>query len=74
MVRRGFIKSKKFNNHLTGIGDWKDWVDYEDYGESECSRSKRHYSGYDDTPSKEECDRICAELSGEVVIREKPSK
>ncbi|AXI09184.1 hypothetical protein CV093_10250 [Oceanobacillus sp. 143] len=60
--------SRRFDNHLTGIGDWKDWIDYEEYGESEWSKKGCWYKAYLDTPSKEECDRISAELSGEVVV------
>ncbi|RDW16504.1 hypothetical protein CWR48_15775 [Oceanobacillus arenosus] len=60
--------SKKFDNHLTGFGDWKDWEDYEEYGESEWSNKESWYNAYRDTPSKEECDRISAALSGEVKV------
>lgn len=58
--------SSKFDNHLIGFGAWKDWIDYVEYGESEWTNNHNYYNAYADTPSKEECDRISAELSGEV--------
>lgn len=42
----------------------------EDYhGEfTDAGMTQKWYSAYIDTPSKEECDKLCAELSGEVII------
>ncbi len=60
--------AKKLDNHLVGINDWKEWIDYVEYGESEWSQSGSWYNAYRDTPSKEECDKLCAALSGEVTV------
>lgn len=60
--------SRKFDNHLTGFSDWKAWEDYEEYGESEWSKKENWYNAYKDTPTKEKCDLLCEEFSGEVRV------
>ena len=59
--------AKKITGHLVNHFEWREWADYENYVfEDEKIRSA--YNGYRDTPSKEECDKLCAALSGEVTV------
>ncbi|GGB41923.1 hypothetical protein GCM10011409_19340 [Lentibacillus populi] len=53
--------------HLIGFGTLQEWGDYEDYIWHGGAMSEERYNVWADTPSKKECDRICEELSGEVV-------
>jgi hypothetical protein len=66
MVRRGFIMPK-ITNHLIGYTEWKEWEDYQNYT-FEDEKVINNYDAYKDTPSKEECEKLCKELSGEVVV------
>lgn len=57
----------KIPGHLVNGYQWSKWADYENYiFEDEKTRST--YSGYRDTPSKEECDELCEKLSGAVIM------
>ncbi|WP_339227846.1 hypothetical protein NSQ77_20030 [Oceanobacillus sp. FSL K6-2867] len=69
---------RKLKNHLVGLGKLKDWKAYENYDDSTYlggAMSEIRYSAYADTPSKGECDKLCEEHSGEVIIYKiKPTK
>ncbi|MBD1223307.1 hypothetical protein [Virgibacillus halodenitrificans] len=58
-------------NHLVTLTEWKYWEVYEDHEWLGGAMSYLEYNAYEDTPSKEECDRICELESGEVVVKEK---
>ena len=60
--------SRIIKGHLINMWEWREWVDYVEYGESEWSKKQDWYNAYQDTPSKEECDRICEERSSEVKV------
>lgn len=57
---------KKLDGHLVGFGTLNHWQLYENYIYYD-ELKKKTYNAYADTPSKEMCDQICAELSGEVI-------
>lgn len=57
----------KLPGHLVNGFEWREWDDYENYIFEDEKRINT-YSGYRDTPSKEECDRLCQKLSGKVKI------
>lgn len=59
---------KKIDGHIAGFGELSYWDGYEDWIYLGGAMSVRKESVYRTIPSKEECDRICAELSGEVVL------
>ncbi|WP_164670980.1 hypothetical protein [Virgibacillus doumboii] len=59
---------KKIEGHLAGFGELKYWSDYEQYIFDDEGMIREKYSGYADTPSKDECDQICAKLSSKVKI------
>lgn len=56
---------RKIQNHLVSHREWKEWNDYEDYLYFD-EIIKSDYNAYKDTPSKDDCDKICAKLSGKV--------
>ncbi|MFD1362755.1 hypothetical protein [Lentibacillus salinarum] len=65
---------KFVKGHLVGFGSVRDMQHLEDdyYGEfTDAGMSSRRYTAFKDTPSKEECDWLCAELSGEVKVFKK---
>ncbi|MFD1362810.1 hypothetical protein [Lentibacillus salinarum] len=62
---------KKLPGHLVGFGSVQDLQRLEEdyYGEfTDAGMTARKYRVYEDVPSKEECDLICKELSGEAKI------
>ena len=62
---------KIIDGHLVGFGSVRDMERLESdyYGEfTDAGMTEMWRSAYDDVPSKDECDRICAELSGEVNV------
>ncbi|SER00091.1 hypothetical protein SAMN05216232_3921 [Virgibacillus subterraneus] len=61
-------KEKKLEGHLVGFGTLQEMEEYEDWIYLGGAMSERRYNAYDDTPSKDECDKLCAEFSGEVKI------
>lgn len=56
----------KIKNHLVSFTEWKEWGDYQEYI-FEDEKVSNDYDAYKDTPTKEECDRLCERLSGEVI-------
>ncbi|MFD1173926.1 hypothetical protein [Oceanobacillus picturae] len=58
---------KNISRESVSYTEWKEWEDYENYIYDD-EFSKEVYDAYADTPSKKECDQICAEKSGEVII------
>lgn len=58
--------NRKLGSHLVSYSEWKEWDDYEDYLHPD-EEIRNDYDAYADTPSKKECDKICAESSGKVV-------
>lgn len=61
---------KIIEGHLGGFGSVRDIELMEDdyHGEfTAAGMSERQYPRYDGVPSRDECDRIWAELSGEVM-------
>lgn len=58
---------KKVEGHLIGFGTLKDWEEYEDLIYRGGAMSEIRYNAYADTPSKEECAKLCSELSGPVI-------
>lgn len=61
---------KILDGHLVGFGALKD-LEGEDYVWHGGAMSVVRYNAYDDTPSKKECDYICAEQSGSVTVYER---
>lgn len=59
---------KKLDGHIVGFGELQYWEEYEEWIWLGGAMSEERYNAYKDTPCKEECDRMCAELSGEVVV------
>lgn len=62
--------------YLTGFGSVADMWEDHDYDFTDAGMSEIQCSAYDGVPSKAECDRLCEELSGDVVVWEikKPSE
>lgn len=58
---------KKLQGHLVNFEDAQEMLDYGDHIWRGGAMSEQEYDAYKDTPSKKECDKLCAELSGEVV-------
>lgn len=59
---------KKFiSGHLSNFEDAHEMLGYEDYEWRGGAMTEQKYNAYEDTPSKEECDKLCAALSGEVI-------
>lgn len=56
----------KIRGHLVNGYEWREWDEYERYI-FEDEKVVNTYNAYRDTPSKDECDELCAALSGEVV-------
>ncbi|WP_249870731.1 hypothetical protein [Oceanobacillus saliphilus] len=59
---------KIIEGRLVGFGTLKDLEEYEDYIYLGGAITEERYNAYKNTPSKEECDRLCEEQSGEVII------
>ncbi|MEI3596922.1 MULTISPECIES: hypothetical protein [unclassified Oceanobacillus] len=57
----------KIPGHLVNGYQWSKWADYENYVFDD-EKASGAFSGFKDTPSKEECDKLCAALSGEVTV------
>lgn len=53
--------------HLIGFGSVAEMDEYEDYVWLGGAMSELRYGAYRDTPSKQECNRICEELSGDCI-------
>lgn len=61
--------------HLVGFGSVRDMTRLEEdyYGEfTDAGLSEIQFPRYHEVPSKDECDLMCAKLSGEVKIKTKP--
>ncbi|APC48311.1 hypothetical protein BME96_09085 [Virgibacillus halodenitrificans] len=58
----------KIKSHLVSLTEWRYWEEYENHEWLGGATSYLGYDAYSDTPSKEECDRICKKMSGEVKI------
>ncbi|MCJ0932634.1 hypothetical protein [Virgibacillus halodenitrificans] len=54
-------------NHLVTLTEWRYWEGYEEHEWLGGAMSYLEYDAYKDTPSKQECDRICEEKSGEIT-------
>ncbi|WP_121614816.1 hypothetical protein [Virgibacillus halodenitrificans] len=54
-------------NHLVTFTEWKYWEEYEEHEWLGGAMSYLEYDAYKDTPSKQECDQLCKELSSEVI-------
>lgn len=68
---------KIITGHLTGFGTLKEIEELREdyYGEfTDAGMTVRRHSAYDGVPSKEECDQLCAELSGEVITYKRNTK
>ncbi|MGY0692599.1 hypothetical protein ACW2QC_07365 [Virgibacillus sp. FSP13] len=57
---------KIMDGHLIGFGSLQELEDYEEHIWFGGAMSEERYNAYKDTPSKKECDKLCAELSGDV--------
>ncbi|WP_430789136.1 hypothetical protein VBD025_02870 [Virgibacillus flavescens] len=59
---------KKSNRESVSYTMWKEWENYENYIYFDEIINTDSYDAYADTPSKKDCDQICGEKSGEVII------
>lgn len=59
---------KRIDGHLVGFGSAAEVEEYEDHFYMGGAMTLEKYNAYEGVPSKDECDRICAEKSGEVVV------
>jgi|GEM_PF-2040201 len=62
---------KIINGHLVGFGSVADLWDDHDHDFTDAGMSEIQCSVYEGVPSKDEYDRLCAEMSGEVVVVKK---
>ncbi len=61
-------KEKKLEGHLVGFGTLQEMEEYKDWIYLGGAMSEIRYNAYHDTPSKDECDKLCEEMSGEVIV------
>ncbi len=59
---------KIINGHLVGFGSVADVRDDHDYEFTDAGMTEIKYNVYKDVPSKDECDRLCEKMSGEVKV------
>lgn len=57
----------KLPGHLISFTEWMEFEDYGNYVFDD-EKGIEVYDAYKDTPSKEECDRLCEMMSGEVFV------
>ncbi|MTW85641.1 hypothetical protein F3157_08195 [Virgibacillus dakarensis] len=62
---------KIIDGHLVGFDTLRDLEGYEHYIWHGGAMSVIRYNAYQDTPSKQDCDKLCAELSGDVIVYKK---
>ncbi len=61
-------KEKKLEGHLVGFGTLQEMEEYEDWIYLGGAMSEIRYNIYHEIPSKDECDKLRDELSGEVIL------